>query len=29
MTIIYLTRHTKPDKTKYKKTSNELEQNNI
>ena len=27
MTIIYLTRHTKPDKTKYKKSSNELEQN--
>ena len=27
MTIIYLTRHTKPDKTKYKKTPNELEQN--
>ena len=27
MTIIYLTRHTKPDKTKYKKSLNELEQN--
>lgn len=26
-TIIYLTRHTKPDKTKYKKNKNELEQN--
>ena len=27
MTIIYLTRHRIPDKTKYKKSLNELEQN--
>lgn len=29
MTVIYITRHTKPDKTKYKKTGNELEKNKL